>query len=84
MTTGTGVTATEVRRLLSDRRIFPDLPEDLSEDTSLVLDSMGLVWFLHQLQAQHGVKVEPSDADLHEFTSVGGIVAYIHRAASGE
>ncbi|MBV8932968.1 MAG: acyl carrier protein [Kutzneria sp.] len=81
MTTQIGVTTEDVRRLLSDRRIFPDLPGDLADDTALALDSMGLVWFLHQLWTQFGIKVDPADEELAEFDSVAGIVTYVNRTA---
>ncbi|MCP3799389.1 phosphopantetheine-binding protein [Allokutzneria sp. A3M-2-11 16] len=79
MTSGTPITADDVRRLLSERKIFPELPERLADDTPVTLDSMGLIWFLHQLTEQHGVRIEPTEAEFEEFTSVGAIVAYLAR-----
>jgi acyl carrier protein len=84
MTVGVEITPADVRRLLSDRRIFPELPEDLTQDTEFVLDSMGLIWLLHQVETEYGLKVDPSDYDFDEFRSVRGIVEYLHRMAASE
>lgn len=79
MTTGARITGDDIRRLLSERKIFADLPERLADDTTVALDSMGLIWLLHQLAEQYGLRVDPTDAELEEFTSVGKIVAYLDR-----
>jgi acyl carrier protein len=71
------VTERDVRTLLADRRIFPDLPEDLPADAELVIDSMALVWLLHQVRSRFGLRVDPDDADLAEFSSVARITAYL-------
>jgi acyl carrier protein len=73
------VTEQDVRELLADRRIFPDLPADLPADAELVIDSMALVWLLHQVKARFGVDADPEDEDLDEFTSVARITAYLNR-----
>jgi acyl carrier protein len=73
--------ADTVRELLADRRVFPGLPADLGDDTELALDSLGLVWLLHQVEARHGLVVEPSDAEAEQLTSVSAITAYLNRAA---
>ena len=74
MTAGSGarvrVTAQAVRELLADPKIFPDLPADLDEETEFVLDSLGLVWFLHQLDLRFGLAVEPAMEHLAAFTSI--------------
>ena len=76
------VTESDVRALLADRRIFPGLPDDLPADAELVIDSMALVWLLHQVRAQFGLAVDPDDADLAEFSSVARITAYLKAASS--
>jgi acyl carrier protein len=78
----TAIAAAEVRALLADRKLFPDLPAGLGDDTELVLDSLSLVWLLHQAEARYGVIAEPSDADAAALTSVGAITAYLNRAAA--
>ena len=40
--TGTDITTDSVRELLSDRKVFPGLPDDLGEDAELVLDFPGV------------------------------------------
>jgi acyl carrier protein len=79
MTAKTRIASDMVRELLADRHIFPDLPEDVADDTQFAMDSMGTVWFLHQLQVRHGLTVDPSDAELDKFTSIGAIVNYLNR-----
>ncbi|WP_370950039.1 hypothetical protein AB5J62_21220 [Amycolatopsis sp. cg5] len=64
---GTRITAEQVRLLLSDPKIFPDLDAD---DTELVLDSLGLVWFLHLLELRHGIALDPDDEHVTGVTSV--------------
>ncbi|SDW62460.1 hypothetical protein SAMN05421504_1011081 [Amycolatopsis xylanica] len=64
---GTRITAEQVRLLLSDPKIFPDLEGD---DTELVLDSLGLVWFLHLLELRHGIALDPDDEHVTGVTSV--------------
>jgi acyl carrier protein len=78
----TAIGAEQVRQLLGDRKLFADLPADLHDDTELALDSLGLVWLLHQLEAQYGLVVEPSDADADAFTSIRAITDYLNRAAA--
>lgn len=72
----------EVRELLSDPKLFPHLPADLGDDTELALDSLGLVWLLHQVQERYGLTAEPSDAEIDELTSVRRIADYLNGAAA--
>jgi acyl carrier protein len=71
------VTAEVVRELLSDAKIFPDLPADLADDAEIALDSLGLVWFLHQLDLRLGLAVDPDEAQLAAFTSIRRITDYL-------
>lgn len=71
------VTAQAVRELLSDAKIFPGLPADLDEDAELALDSLGLVWFLHQLDLRFGLAVEPDEEQLAAFTSIRRITEHL-------
>ena len=72
------ITADAVRELLADRKVFGDLPADLGDDAPIVLDSMALVWLLHQVEIRFGLRVDPSDEDLDRFSSVAGIVEYLN------
>ncbi|MEU6227241.1 acyl carrier protein [Streptomyces sp. NPDC047042] len=78
--TGTGITTNSVRELLSDRKVFPGLPDDLDEDAELVLDSLGLVWLLHVVEERYGLIVEPSDDDIAGMTSLRRLTAYLRTA----
>ena len=71
-----------VRDLLSDPKLFAQLPDDLGDDTELALDSLGLVWLLHQVQERYGLVVEPSDAGIDGLTSVRRITGYLNGAAA--
>ena len=84
MTTRVEITTAVVRELLSDPKIFPELPADLDEDAELALDSLGLVWFLHQLGTRFDLVIEPEDEHLTEFDSLRGITDYLNRAQAGE
>jgi len=84
MTTRVEITTAVVRELLSDPKIFPELPADLDEDAELALDSLGLVWFLHQLGTRYDVVIEPEDEHLTEFGSLRGITDYLNRVRAGE
>jgi acyl carrier protein len=81
MTAGSGararITTEAVRELLSDPRIYPELPPQLDDDAELVLDSLGLVWFLHQLELRYGLEIDPGDADPADFTSIRRITEYL-------
>jgi acyl carrier protein len=77
---GTG----EVRDLLSDSKLFPDLSAGMDDDAELALDSLGLVWLLHQVQERYGLAVEPSDSDIDELISIRRITAYLNEAARRE
>ena len=77
------VTSADVRSLLANRAVFPELPADYADDTEIVLDSVGLIWFLHQVESRLGLRVDPDDSDLVEFTSVSRIVSYLNQAAPG-
>ncbi|HKS46150.1 MAG TPA: hypothetical protein VJT49_13750 [Amycolatopsis sp.] len=71
------ITTADVRGLLADPKIFPDLPEELGDDAELMLDSLGLVWFLHQLELRFGLLIEPAEDQLTRFTSVRRITEYL-------
>ena len=71
------VTAQAVRELLSDPKIFPGLPADLDEDAELALDSLGLVWFLHQLDLRFGLAIDPDERHLAAFTSIRRITEHL-------
>jgi acyl carrier protein len=73
----TRITTGMVRDLLSDPKIYPDLPPELDDDAELVLDSLGLVWFLHQLELRYGMEIDPADADSADFTSIRRITEYL-------
>jgi hypothetical protein len=71
------ITTADVRDLMSDPKIFPDLPGELDDYTELVLDSLGLVWLLHQFELRFGVLIDPAEEQLTEFTSVRRITEYL-------
>ena len=73
----TRVTEQAVRELLADPKIFPDLPEDVDADADLALDSLGLVWFLHQLDLRFGLSVAPDEQLLAAFTSIRRITDHL-------
>jgi acyl carrier protein len=74
------ITTDTVRELLSDRKIFPGLPDDLGEDAELVLDSLGLVWLLHVVEERYGLVVEPSDEDIAGLTSLRRLTELLRTA----
>ncbi|GAA3907655.1 hypothetical protein GCM10023084_69870 [Streptomyces lacrimifluminis] len=82
--TGTDITTDSVRELLSDRKVFPGLPEDLDEDAELVLDSLGLVWLLHVVEERYGLIVEPTDEDIAGLTSLRRLTGYLRTAQKGD
>lgn len=67
----------EIRSLLTRHQIVPCTAEELTDDTPFSLDSMALVWFQHVLEEEHGISVDPYDADVEHFTSVRGIHTYL-------
>lgn len=73
-----------VRELLDDSRIFPGLPADLGDDAELALDSLGLVWLLHEVEQRYGLAVEPTDEEAAGLTSVRRIVDYLRAAGGGD
>ncbi|MGI5195109.1 acyl carrier protein [Streptomyces sp. CA-288835] len=74
------ITIDTVRELLSDRKIFPGLPDDLGEDAELVLDSLGLVWLLHVVEERYGLVVEPTDEDIAGLTSLRRLTEFLRAA----
>ncbi|MFF3328643.1 acyl carrier protein [Streptomyces sp. NPDC002888] len=77
------LTTDTVRELLSDRKIFPGLPDDLDEDAELVLDSLGLVWLLHLVEERYGLVVKPSDEDISGLVSLRRLTDYLRAAEQG-
>lgn len=73
-----------VRELLSDRKIFPGVPDDLDEDAELVLDSLGLVWLLHVVEERYGLVVEPDDEDIAGLTSLRRLTEFLATAGTPE
>ncbi|GHH89133.1 acyl carrier protein [Streptomyces capitiformicae] len=76
----TVITTDTVRELLSDRKIFPGVPDDLGEDAELVLDSLGLVWLLHVVEERYGLVVEPGDDDIAQLTSLRRLTEFLSAA----
>jgi acyl carrier protein len=74
------LTTDTVRELLSDRRIFPGVPDDLADDAELVLDSLGLVWLLHVVEERYGLVVEPGDEDIAGLTSLRRLTEFLSAA----
>jgi hypothetical protein len=74
------LTTDAVRELLSDRKIFPGVPDDLAEDAELVLDSLGLVWLLHVVEERYGLVVEPGDDDIARLTSLRRLTDFLRAA----
>ncbi|MCZ4507789.1 acyl carrier protein [Streptomyces sp. ActVer] len=77
------LTVDTVRELLADRKIFPGVPDELGEDTELILDSLGLVWLLHVVEERFGLVVEPSYDDIAGFTSLRRLADYLCGAQAG-
>lgn len=77
------ITIGTVRELLSDRKIFPGVPEDLGDDAELVLDSLGLVWLLHVVEERYGLVVEPGDEDIAGLTSLRRLTEFLGAAGAG-
>ncbi|MER6159904.1 acyl carrier protein [Streptomyces sp. NPDC001868] len=77
------ITVDTVRELLSDRKIFPGVPEDLGDDAELVLDSLGLVWLLHVVEERYGLVVEPGDEDIAGLTSLRRLTEFLGAAGTG-
>ena len=73
-----------VRELLADPRIFPGLPADLADDAELALDSLGLIWLLHEVEQRYGLAVEPTDEEAAGLTSVRRITDYLRTAGGGD
>ncbi|MDX2698136.1 acyl carrier protein [Streptomyces ipomoeae] len=74
------ITTDTVRELLSDRKIFPGVPDDLTEDDELILDSLGLVWLLHVVEERYGLVVEPGDEDIDRLTSLRRLTEFLSAA----
>ncbi|MFE7841145.1 acyl carrier protein [Streptomyces sp. NPDC057474] len=77
------ITTDTVRKLLSDRKIFPGVPDDLGDDAELVLDSLGLVWLLHVVEERYGLVVEPGDEDIANLTSLRRLTEFLSAAEAG-
>ncbi|MGX1912618.1 acyl carrier protein [Streptomyces phaeochromogenes] len=78
------LTIDTVRELLTDRKIFPGVPDELGEDTELILDSLGLVWLLHVVEERFGLVVEPSYEDIAGFTSLRRLTGYLCAAQADQ
>lgn len=76
------ITLGTVRELLSDRKIFPGVPDDLGDDSELVLDSLGLVWLLHVVEERYGLVVEPCDEDIANLTSLRRLTDFLSASAA--
>ncbi|UUU21172.1 acyl carrier protein [Streptomyces sp. DSM 40750] len=76
------ITVDTVRELLSDRKIFPGVPDDLGDDAELVLDSLGLVWLLHVVEERYGLVVEPGDEDIAGLTSLRRLTEFLSAAGA--
>jgi acyl carrier protein len=84
MTTVSSIGPEAVRVLLADSRIFPGLPADLADDAELALDSLGLVWLLHEVEQRYGLVAEPTDEEVAGLTSVRRIADYLRGAGGSD
>ncbi|MFF6784270.1 acyl carrier protein [Streptomyces sp. NPDC012510] len=76
------ITTDTVREMLSDRKVFPGVPDDLGDDAELVLDSLGLVWLLHVVEERYGLVVEPGDEDIARLTSLRRLTEFLSGAGA--
>ncbi|MGJ5754497.1 hypothetical protein FB563_2670 [Streptomyces puniciscabiei] len=75
------ITRGDIERLLVDSGITPEPGPDGPDE--FVLDSLTLVWMLHLLDERHGIRWEPAEEDLVDFTSVSGAQAVLARSFPG-
>jgi acyl carrier protein len=66
----------DIKRLLVDSKILAEGTE-LPDDAEVVLDSLSLVWFQHQLTEQYGIEVEFGENAVTELTTVARIHAFL-------
>ncbi|MBO7936058.1 hypothetical protein [Streptomyces antibioticus] len=69
----------DIRAILTDSAGLGP-PEELSDDSELVIDSFTLIVLQHGLEERHGVVIDPQFEDMGLFTSVDGIHTYVTRA----
>ena len=70
------ITKGDLRSILSDVAVM-GVPVGAADDQELAIDSFTLVKLQLALEEQYGVIIEPKFKDMHFFTSINGIYAYL-------
>ena len=73
----TGISEDQVRGILADCE-SAGLPEEIDDDTLLVIDSYAATWIQHLLEERHGVVVR-LNGETAGVDSVAGLHALINR-----
>ncbi|GLZ32249.1 hypothetical protein Lesp02_44370 [Lentzea sp. NBRC 105346] len=68
-----------VKALLVSSKILAE-GTDVPDDAEVVLDSLSLVWFQHQLTEQYGLEIEFDEEAAAELTTVARIHEYLAKA----
>lgn len=71
------ITREDIKRLLVKQKLYAAASGELDFDTEIALDSLSLTWFLHGLEQEYGIQLEPENTDFNAFTSINSIHRYI-------
>ncbi|MEU6162858.1 hypothetical protein [Streptomyces tanashiensis] len=75
------ITKEELRVILQECAAS-GLPEEVDDDTPIVMDSFALVWLRHLLQERHQIVLEVANSQLEELNSLQSIYAFLAKSES--
>ncbi|ANY68218.1 hypothetical protein BBD42_18345 [Paenibacillus sp. BIHB 4019] len=66
-----------IKRLLLENQLFVSRPDELNDDSLIMMDSLCLIWFLDMLEHRNHIHLQLEDGDYERFDSIHAIYRLI-------
>lgn len=66
-----------IKSLLLENQLFVSRPEELNDDSVIMMDSLCLIWFLDMLEHRNHIYLQLEDGDYERFDSIISIYRLI-------
>jgi acyl carrier protein len=67
----------EIKKILKERKLYADIPENLDDKEYFYLDSLSLIWFIEGLSERLNIII-PLEENVKEFNSIDNIYNYLN------
>ncbi|WP_338552327.1 hypothetical protein [Paenibacillus sp. KS-LC4] len=66
-----------IKSLLLENQLFVSRPDEMNDDSSIMMDSLCLIWFLDMLEHRNQIYLQLEDEDYERFDSITSIYQLI-------